>query len=129
MENAGRLLLYMLAYQLMHIARCILHSAPEQASETLEASTQASASVSDTQWSSLEEETSTETCTIADTDNPTQQMKPRPVRRSLTGIFAHSENKFCKLGRRLLVMDVTSDSVLPSPPLNLGNGSGNISES
>ena len=59
MENAVRLLLYMLVYQLMHIARCILHSAPEQASGTLEASTQASA---------LEEETST----ITDTDTPTQ---------------------------------------------------------
>ena len=68
MENAVRLLLYMLVYQLMHIARCILHSAPEQASGTLEASTQASASVSDTQSSALEEETST----ITDTDTPTQ---------------------------------------------------------
>ena len=66
MENAMRLLLYMLVYQLMHIARCILHSAPDQELETMEASTQVPASVRDTQWSSLDVEGSTEACTLAD---------------------------------------------------------------
>ncbi len=68
-----RLLLYMLVYQLMHIARCILHSAPEQEPETLEASTQASASVRDTPWSSLDVESSTESCTLAEETQTTEE--------------------------------------------------------
>jgi len=68
MENAVRLLLYMLVYQLMHIGRCILYSAPGQEPETPEASTQAVALVRDTPWSSL----NVESCTLADAENPTE---------------------------------------------------------
>ncbi len=70
MENAMRLLLYMLVYPLMHIGRYILHSAPEQEPEE---STQASASVSDTQWSSLDVEGSTESCTLVDETQTTEE--------------------------------------------------------
>ena len=68
-----RLLLYMLVYQLTHIARCILHSAPDQELETMEASTQVPASVRDTQWSSLDVEGSTEACTLADETQTTEE--------------------------------------------------------
>ncbi len=73
MENAVCLLLYMLVYQLMHIARCILHSAPDQELETMEASTQVPASVRNTQWSSLDIEGSTEACTLADETQTTEE--------------------------------------------------------
>ncbi len=104
MENAVRLLLYMRVYPLMHIARCILHSAPEQEPETMEASTQASASVSDTQGSSLDVEGST-SCTFADEPQTTEEEPHMHIRTFREQVLNVGE-----------IMGVTSDSALPSPP-------------
>lgn len=68
MENAVRLLLYMLVYQLMHIGRCTLHSPPDQKPEM-----QALASVRDIEWSSLDVEGSTESCILADETQTTEE--------------------------------------------------------